>query len=97
MENVEIVNNGTVTTIVLKGRVDTSTAPVVEETINNANVEGKVVIDANDLQYISSSGLRVLLKLAKKYPGLEVINVSEEIYEIFDVTGFVDIFTVSKK
>ncbi|MCQ2914780.1 MAG: STAS domain-containing protein [Alphaproteobacteria bacterium] len=56
-----------------------------------------VIIDCNDLNYISSSGLRIVLSLKKKYKNLECINLSNSVYEIFETTGFNEIIKISKK
>jgi anti-sigma B factor antagonist len=90
--------NGTELTIQLEGRLDTTTAPQLDEEIKVAlaGVE-KLVFDLAKLEYISSAGLRVLLsaqKVMNKQGSMVVRNVSEEINEIFEVTGFVDILTV---
>ncbi|WP_036612116.1 STAS domain-containing protein [Oribacterium sp. P6A1] len=84
--------------IALEGRLDTTTAPQLEETIT-AEIEGvkELVFDFAALEYVSSAGLRVLLSAQKKMnkQGSMVIrNVSEEIDEIFNVTGFSDILTI---
>lgn len=54
-------------------------------------------IDASELSYISSAGLRVFLKLRKAVGELTVFNVNSEVYDIFDVTGFTDILNVKKR
>ena len=85
--------------IAVEGRVDASNATQVEEKIfgiKNDNPGKHVVLDADKLEYISSAGLRVILKLRKEEPTLAVINVSPEVYEIFDMTGFTDMVTVEK-
>ena len=96
MENT--FDNG-VLTIVLEGKVDTSNAAEVEKDIF-ALVDGNkpqgIVIDAQKLKYISSVGLRVVLKLKKLFNDTKVIDTSQEVYEIFDVTGFTDIIEVKK-
>ena len=84
--------------IALEGRLDTTTAPQLEETVNS-EIEGvkELVFDFSALEYVSSAGLRVLLSAQKKMnkQGSMVIrNVSEEIDEIFNVTGFSDILTI---
>ena len=83
--------NDTEMVIALKGRLDTLTAPQLEEELNSAT-EGAscLVFDFTELEYISSAGLRVLLSAQKTM----VKNVSDEIREIFDVTGFSDILTI---
>lgn len=85
-------------TVAVEGRLDTTTAPALESELADA-LEGisELVIDMKDLEYISSAGLRVLLSLQKKMnkQGSMVIkNVCEDIQEIFEVTGFVDILTI---
>ncbi len=84
--------------ITLKGRLDTLTAPQLEEELG-ACLDGveKLVFDFSELEYISSAGLRVLLSAQKTMNArgsMTVKNVSEEIREIFDVTGFSDILTI---
>ena len=76
----------------IDGRIDSNNAAAWEEKLlklANENNEGDFVLDANDLSYISSAGLRVLMKL-RKTTGKEfsVINLSPEVYEIFHTTGF---------
>ena len=55
-----------------------------------------MTLDAADLEYISSAGLRVILRLKKTYPDLRIINVNSEVYEILDMTGFTEIMPVEK-
>ncbi|WP_026525611.1 STAS domain-containing protein [Butyrivibrio sp. MB2005] len=90
--------NGKALTISLEGRLDTTTAPGLEEEINGSleNIE-ELTFDFAKLEYISSAGLRVLLSAQKKMnkQGKMVVkNVSEEVSEIFEVTGFSDILTI---
>jgi len=84
--------------LALEGRLDTVTAPQLESEIRGS-VDGvsELVIDAAKLEYISSAGLRVLLstqKIMNKQGSMTVKNVSEEVMEIFEVTGFSDILTI---
>ena len=82
----------------LTGKVDSSNADRIEKAIF-AELEnrGELSIDAEELDYISSAGLRVLLKLRKQQKNLEVLNVSPEVYDIFEVTGFTDLLNVKKR
>ena len=83
----------------LEGRIDASNAAAAEGEIfgiKNANPEKHVVIDADKLEYISSAGLRVILRLRKEEPKLAIINVAADVYEVFDMTGFTDMITVEK-
>lgn len=85
--------------IAVEGRIDASNAAEVEEKIFNIKKEnpGKsTVVDADKLEYISSAGLRVILRLRKEEPKLAIINVTSDVYEIFDMTGFTDMVTVEK-
>ncbi|WP_442960227.1 STAS domain-containing protein [Pseudobutyrivibrio sp. YE44] len=86
-------------TISLEGRLDTTTAPQLEDSLTGKLDDVKsLVFDLNKLEYISSAGLRVLLTIQKvmnKQGEMLVKNASEEILEIFEVTGFSDILTIS--
>ena len=85
--------------IAVEGRVDASNAAAAEEKIFSIKKEnpGKhVVVDADKLEYISSAGLRVILRLRKEEPKLAIINVASDVYEVFDMTGFTDMVTVEK-
>ena len=86
-------------TIYLEGDIDSATAAQVEMQIMeiyHVHAAKEVVLDAEELRYISSSGLRVLLKLRKMEQNLKLINASPEVYDILDMTGFTDLFPVSK-
>ncbi len=81
------------------GRIDASNSAEADEKISAVRKEnpGKhVVIDADKLEYISSAGLRMILKLRKEEPKLAIINVAADVYEIFDMTGFTDMVTIEK-
>ena len=85
--------------ISIEGRVDASNAAMAEEKIfdiKKENSDKHTVIDADDLEYISSAGLRIILKLRKEDPKLAIINVSADVYDVLDMTGFTDMITVEK-
>ena len=85
--------------IAVEGRIDASNAAEAEKkifNIKNNNPEKHTVVDADKLEYISSAGLRVILKLRKEEPKLAIINVASDVYEVFDMTGFTDMVTVEK-
>ena len=85
--------------ISIEGRIDASNAAQAEEKIFNIkgeNPDKHAVIDADALEYISSAGLRVILKLRKEEPKLAIINVAADVYEVLDMTGFTDMVTVEK-
>ena len=85
--------------IAVEGRVDASNAALAEEkifSIKKDNPGKHVVIDADNLEYISSAGLRVILRMRKEEPKLAIINVAADVYEVLDMTGFTDMVTVEK-
>ena len=85
--------------IAIEGRIDASNAAQAEEKIfdiKNTNIGKHTVIDADNLEYISSAGLRVILKIRKEEPKLAIINVAPEVYDILDMSGFTDMVTVEK-
>ena len=85
--------------IAIEGRIDASNAAEAEEkifSVKNDNLGKHIVVDADKLEYISSAGLRVILRLRKEEPKLAIINVASDVYEVFDMTGFTDMVTVEK-
>ena len=95
---IEIKRNAQETIIELAGRLDTTTAPALDKTINDDIGDTKdLVLDMKSLEYISSAGLRVLLSAQKKMQKLgsmKVKNVCEAVMEVFEMTGFADILTI---
>lgn len=84
--------------IKVSGRLDTTTAPQLDEEIN-ASIEGvdDLKLDFAELEYISSAGLRVLLatqKIMNKQGSMKVVSVSEPVMEVFEITGFSEILTI---
>ena len=90
--------NGSTLILSLEGKLDTVTAPDLEKEIDAC--EGTVTdltIDLEKIDYVSSAGLRVILKAQKmmnKQGSMKLTNVCDEVMEIFDITGFVDILTI---
>ena len=85
--------------IAVAGRIDASNAAEAEEkifAIKNDHPGKHAVVDADQLEYISSAGLRVILRLRKEAPKLAIINVASDVYEVLDMTGFTDMVTVEK-
>ena len=82
----------------LTGRIDSTNASTVEEAINKeiGSFSGEVTLDASNLEYISSAGLRVILRLKKTNPSTKIINCSLDVYEIFDMTGFTEMMEIHK-
>ena len=99
--NISKKAEGSKLTIVMEGRLDTTTAPELESymsgILSGAEPVKELVIDMEKLEYVSSAGLRVLLSLQKamnKQGSMKVTNLNEIVNEIFEVTGFSDIFTI---
>ena len=95
---IEIKRNAEETVLEVAGRLDTTTAPALEKTVNE-NMDGvkTLVLDFKGLEYISSAGLRVLLSAQKKMQKvgvMKVTNVCESIMEVFEMTGFADILVI---
>ena len=91
------IENGNVT-MKVSGRLDTTTAPELEKALDSS-LEGtkELVFDMANLEYISSAGLRVLLKAQKAMNSrgcIKLIGVNESIMEVFEITGFTDILTI---
>ena len=89
-------------TIDLEGRIDTSNSGKTEKQIlkicEDKDKDHKdLILNADRLEYISSSGLRIILRLRKKYGNLKMINVSSEVYDILDMTGFTSMIDVEKQ
>ena len=83
----------------LNGRIDSSNAEQAEaliKEIKQAHPDLQSVLDAENLEYLSSAGLRVILRMRKDAADLKIINVSNEVYEILDMTGFTDMLKVEK-
>lgn len=95
---IEIIRNAEEATIEVAGRLDTTTAPSLDKTINEDIKEVKdLILDLKGLEYISSAGLRVLLSAQKKMQkigSMKVKNVCEEVMEVFEMTGFADILVI---
>ena len=86
------------TTIQLSGRIDTNNAAEAEERIIAGAGDGRdIVLDASDLEYISSAGLRMVMRLAKRFDGLSVTEASPEVFEVFQMTGIDRILPIAKR
>ena len=90
--------NGEAATLVVTGRLDTQTAPELEKEID-AIVSGlkELILDMAGLEYVSSAGLRVILKAQKimnAQGSMKLTSVNDSIMEVFDITGFLDILTI---
>lgn len=85
-------------TVALGGRLDTTTAHQLEKVLLEIPSEiNELVIDMTELEYVSSAGLRVILKAQKMMlgkGGLKLTNINESIMEVFEITGFADILNI---
>ena len=94
---IDFVKNGGEMTVSLNGRLDTVTAPDLE-TVLSANYDGisSIVFNCEELSYISSAGLRVLLSAHKRMKGgMKLVSVSELVREVLEMTGFADIWVIA--
>ena len=95
---IEIKSNAEEAIVEIVGRLDTTTAPALDKTINEDMTGVKtLILDFKGLEYISSAGLRVLLNAQKKMQKIgemKVMNVNESVMEVFEITGFADILTI---
>ena len=98
MLNISKESNGSKLTVALEGRLDTTTSPDLEKELKNSLGDvTELVIDFGKLEYISSAGLRVILSTQKtmnKQGNMVIRNVCQEVREIFEVTGFLDILNI---
>ena len=84
--------------IIVEGRLDASTSPELDKVLSNISGIDSLIINLKGLEYMSSSGLRVLLACHKRMPDdkkMIIINANEDIKDIFDVTGFSSIFNIA--
>ncbi len=98
MLDIKKTKNASELSIVLTGRLDTTTAPELEEVVKSS-LDGidSLIFDVTNMEYISSAGLRVLLSAQKtmnKQGSMVVKNPNDDVKEIFEVTGFADILTI---
>ena len=90
--------NGEVATLVIVGRLDTQTAPELEKELDSVVSDiNELIFDMTGLEYVSSAGLRVILKAQKimnTKGSMKLTGVNDNIMEVFDITGFLDILTI---
>ena len=96
---IEKTIKGRTLNVVLSGRLDTITAPQLKAELK-ASLDGitELILDFQNLEYLSSAGLRVLLaaqKVMNRQGTMTVMHVSDTVHEIFEVTGFIDILTIA--
>ena len=90
--------NGEALTLIVSGRLDTQTAPELEKELDSVLADIKeLTFDFANLEYVSSAGLRVMLKAQKAMNAqgsMKLTGVNDSIMEVFDITGFLDILTI---
>ena len=98
--NIDIRHEGDSVTLILAGRLDTATSAKagadIERALATVPVISRLTCDAGQLEYISSSGLRILLSLAKRYKDFRITEVQSMVYELLDTTGFTKMMTVER-
>ena len=98
--NIQLTNQHGEAILTLGGRLDTAvsreTSAEIDKQLSSAGTINQLTVDIADLDYISSSGLRILLTLAKRYEKFKIIEVSNKIYDVFNMTGFTKIMTVER-
>ena len=93
--NITLNRNGAELTVALEGRLDTLTAPDLEEQLEpELDDVQKLIFDLAGLEYISSAGLRVLLAAQKEMDEMTVKNVGPAVMDVFEVTGFSDFLNI---
>ena len=96
--NIEKIAQNEKVVLKINGRLDTQTAPELEKEIDTGLQNcGELTLDMTELEYISSAGLRVILKAQKLMNtkgSMKLIGVNDSIMEVFDITGFLDILTI---
>lgn len=96
--NINKTINGSTMTLAVEGRLDTVTAPQLEKELKDSlNGVTELILDFAKLDYISSAGLRVLnstQKIMAKQGSMKVINVNDIVGEVFEITGFSEIFNI---
>lgn len=98
MMEIQKTQNGSALVLALQGRLDTTTAPQLEETLQ-ASLDGvtELTLDFADLKYISSAGLRIILSTQKtmnKQGSMKLCHVNPTVMEVFEITGFSDILNI---
>lgn len=98
--NIKKKKSGSTLTVIISGRIDTTTAPEVDSSINES-LDGvqSLILDFTGVNYVSSAGLRVLLALQQKMmsrDGMKLVGVNDDVNDVFEVTGFDEILTYEK-
>lgn len=94
---IEFKNENGSLTVKLIGKLDTMTAPKLEEELSKKiNEVQEIIFDLEELKYISSSGIRVLLTIKKKIGNMKILKPTDVVMEVFEITGLSDVFDIEK-
>ena len=97
---IQLLNKEGEATLRLSGRLDTATSAKtnsdIEQLLGSAGAIRHLTVDAGPLEYISSSGLRILLMLAKRFKDFRIKDVNPEVYDVLNMTGFTKMMTVER-
>ncbi|MBQ6372621.1 MAG: anti-sigma factor antagonist [Oscillospiraceae bacterium] len=99
MENISSVKSDDGLIIKLTGHIDSTNAGAVEEELNRIRAREQsdsIIVDCEDLEYLSSAGLRIILRLKKSIADLSLVNVSSDVYDVFEMTGFTEMIDIQK-
>ena len=98
--NTTLTNNNGNVTLRIRGRLDTLTTQSIndeiERLLKTCGEIDQLTCDVEDVEYISSSGLRIMLGLAKRYTDFRIINASTDVYHVFEMTGFTKIMNIER-
>ena len=97
-----IINDNKQFNVQLIGRLDANTAPDLQDVLTkqyiNTNCNKNIIFDCSGLEYLSSAGLRIIVSMLKyadsKNASIKLVNVNDEVYEIFQITGFADVLNI---
>ena len=97
MKIITLLDNSTFT-VYVEGRLDTTSAPELDKELENIpSSVTEIIFDFANLEYISSAGLRILLKIIRQFPEagtVKIRNANADVRDIFNITGFIDLLTL---
>ena len=95
--DLELKNENEKLTVKIIGKLDTMTSPKLEEELSK-KIDGiqEIIFDLEELKYISSSGIRVLVSTKKKIKNMKILKPSDEVMEVFTITRLVNVFNIEK-
>ena len=95
--DLELKNENEKLTVKIIGKLDTMTSPKLEEELSK-KIDGiqEIIFDLEELKYISSSGIRVLVSTKKKIKNMKILKPTDEVMDVFNITRLVNIFNIEK-